>query len=458
MMASRNTLDMTNGPIFRKLLLYAYPLILNGVINTLYGVADKIIAGQFIGDNAMAAVGICTPPIGLIFNTSVSVASGVGVLCGNFIGARKDTELRECMHTTPLTGAIIGLLMGILGFVLTTPLLVVTNTPESVFSDAYTYMVVRMLGLPFAIANTFCNNILTAHGDTKRITFSGIVSGLLNVAANIVFVTIIPWGVAGIAFATVLSQILPFLIKIYILFSPKDCYRLKFSEMKIRWKYIKQIFSIGIPTGMNSLAFSFANMMLQSSVNTFGPTIIAGNACADTLINLVAMIPTHMNSACSCAVAQCYGAKNFQRIKDTVNKGIIGTNIMIAIVSVIVTIFARPVLRLFTDNPDVATAGIPKMMFSIWGYLIYNFVMVYGGALKGMRRSSTMMILNFLGICLPRLLWIWFVFPFFSTPNILYLIYPISYVTSAIPTYFAYHRILKKQLLLHQQNTSTEIT
>lgn len=454
-MASRNTLDMTTGPIFRKLLLYAYPLIINAIVNTLYGVADKIIAGRFVGDNAMAAVGICAPPINLIFNTIIGVASGVGVLCGNFIGAHKDKELRDCMHTAPMTGVIVGLIMGVLGFLFSKPLLIATKTPESVFNDAYIYMVVRMFGLPFAIANNFCNNVLTAHGDTKRITISGFFSGLLNVVGNIVFVTIIPWGIAGIALATVLSQILPFFIKIYILFSPKDVYGLRFSEVRLNMGYVKQIFSIGIPTGMNSLAFSFANMLLQSSVNTFGPTIIAGNSCADTLINLVALFPVHMNAACSCAVAQCYGAGNMERIKETVRKSIIGTNIMIVVACVIVTIFARPILNLFTETPEVATAGIPKLMFSTWGYVIYVFGNMYGGAMKGMRRSGIMMVMNFVGICLPRLLWVWFVFPHFATPNILYLIFPISYVTSSIPLGIVYHHILNKKIQEQKQGQVT---
>ena len=454
-MAHRNTLDMTQGPIFRKLLLYAYPLILGSVLNTLYNVADKIIAGRFLGDNAMAAVGICGSPIALIFNTMVGIASGVGVLCGNFIGARKDKELRECMQTVPIAGVVVGLGVGLLGAFASRFLLVVTKTPEAVFDDSYTYMLVRMIGIPFAIANTFCNNILHAHGDTKRITISSFFSGILNVLGNFVFVAIIPLGVMGIALATVLAQILPFFIKIYILFSPKDVYGLKFSKLRLDLRYIKEFLSIGIPTGMNSLAFSIANTLLQSSVNSFGPIVIAGNSCADTLINLVALLPANMNTACSCAVAQCYGAQNTERIKETVRKGIIGTNVMIFVTSTIVTIFARPILGLYTDTPEVATAGIPKMLFSIWGYLIYVFSMMYGGALKGMRRSGIMMVINFLGICLPRVLWVWFVFPFFNTPNMLYLIYPISFVTSTVPMGIAYRHVLKK--VEQQEKTSPAI-
>ena len=443
-MASRNTLDMTNGPIFRKLLLYAYPLIINVIVDTLYNVADKIIAGRFIGDGAMAAVGVSSAPLNMIFNTFGTIASGVSVVCGNYIGARKEKELRECMHCVPVFGAILGLLVGFLGFVTAKPLLVSTNTPEAVFSDAYIYMLVRMIGVPFSMIKVFCTNILSSHGDTKRITIFGMLSGLINVFGNILFVTVIPLGITGIALATVLSTIFTCSMKLLILFSPKDAYRLRFSELRLHLSHLKQILSVGIPVGMNNLAFTFSNTMLQSSVNTFGPLVIAGNSCADTLISFVQSIPTHMSSACTCAVAQCFGAKNPARIKKVVHQGIWGTNAIVLGIALLITVFATPILRLFTDTPEVASAGIPKLMFTAWGYPIYVFGMIYGGALRGMRRSTIAMILSVFGLCLPRVLWVWFVFPFFSTPNMLYLIFPISFLICSIPLGIVYHRTQKK--------------
>ena len=175
-----------------------------------------------------------------------------------------------------------------------------------------------------------------------------------------------------------------------------------------------------------------------------GEVIIAGNSCADTLSTLVTVFPIQMNAACSCAAAQCFGAKNYKRIDECVRKGIGGTVLMTAVACSIVTVFAMPLMKLFTESPEVARAGVPKLLFSTWGYVIYIFALVHGGALKGMRRSSTMTILNFFGVCVPRILWVWFVFPFFSTPTMLYMIYPISYFISAILLGTAYHRHLKK--------------
>ncbi len=443
-MASRNSLDMTTGSIFRKLLMFAYPMMIHSVVNTLYNIADKVIAGKFIGDNAIAAVGACSSSINLLVNVFIGIASGSTVLCGNFLGARKEKELRECMHCTPVVGAIFGLLLAVVGVLCSQPLLLAIDTPEAILPDAVLYMHIRMAGMIFGTTNSFCVTLLTAHGDTKRVTMSGLLSGLLNVLGNLFFVIVIPMGIAGIALATVLSQVLALGIKVVILFSQKDIYRLQFTQLRLHPQYFKQILRIGIPTGLNSVCFSFSNLVLQSSVNTFGTTIIAGNSGADTIAGLVALFPTRMNEACSCAAAQCYGARNFQRLRETVRKSIFGTVIMTAAASALVTVFAMPVMRMFTDSAEVAEAGIPKLMFSTWGYLLYIFTLMYTGALKGIRRSATTMTLNLVGICLTRVLWVWFVFPFFNTPTMLYMIYPISYLISAILLGVAFYHHLGK--------------
>lgn len=445
-MASRNSLDMTTGPVLRKLLLFAYPLMISTLVNTLYDAADKVIAGQFIGDNALAAVGTSTPPINLLLNTFVGIASGAAVICGNYIGGNRQKDLRECLHCAPLVGFLCGLLVCIIGLIFNRPLLTAMDTPEEIFSDAQTYLVVRMLGMPISVANSFCLNIFNAHGDTKRITLSGVLSGLVNVLGNLLFVAVIPLGVAGIALSTVLSQILALSIKLVIMFSAKDIYRLRFSELRLNMHYVKSMFTIGIPTGLNGLAFSFSNVLLQSSVNSFGPVVMAGNADADTIMTFATMFPAQMNAASSCAVAQCYGASNYRRIDETVKKGIQGSLLLTGIASTIVTVLSKPLMGMFTNDPAVIAAGIPKLMFAIWGYLIYTFSLIYSGALKGIHKSGIMMVLNLVGICLPRVLWVWFVFPHFATPTILYLIYPISYLISSLLLGIVYHRNLKRLL------------
>ena len=448
-MASNKGLDMTTGPIFKKLLLFAYPMMINGLVNTLYGIADQVIAGQYIGDTAIAAVGTGVPAINLFFNTLMAVSAGVGVLCGNFIGGNQKEDLRKCMHCAPVIGLVFGLLLGLIGIFGTRPILITMDTPDSVLSSATTYMTIRMIGMSVALVSGYCSCIFSAHGDTKRTTVISLISGTLNVIGNIVFVTLLPMGIAGIALSTVLSETFSLGIKLYILFSPKDLYQLRFKELRIHPDLTKQILRIGLPNGLNSVAFNLSNVILQSSVNSLGATILAGNAAADTLTSIVTMIPSPFNSASGCAVAQCYGAGNFKRIKETVRTSLLGTTIIIIVACTIVMVFAMPLMRMFTDSEEVARAGIPKLMFTTWSYVLYIFVLIYGGALTGIRRSGEMMIRNLLGICIPRVLWVWFIFPLFGTPSSLYMVYPVSYFICALLLGLAFRRNVQRLMAEH---------
>ena len=446
-MASGKGLDMTSGPVFKKMLLFSYPMMINALVNTLYGIADKVIAGQYIGDTAIAAVGVGTPAINLFFNTLIAVSAGVSVLCGNFIGGNQKEDLRKCMHSAPLVGLVFGLLLGLIGIFGTRPMLIAMDTPDSVLASATTYMVIRMIGMSVAMVSGYCSCVFSAHGDTKRTTTIGLLSGTLNVLGNIFFVVVIPMGIAGIALSTVLSEAFSLIAKLFIMFSPKDLYQLRFKELRLYPDLLKQILRIGLPTGLNSVAFNLSNVILQSSINSLGATVLAGNSAADTLNSLVTMFPSTLNSASSCAVAQCYGAKNYPRIKETVKKGLVGTIIMIVVACAIVSVFAMPLMRMFTDSEEVALAGIPKLMFSTWSYVLYIFVLIYGGALTGIRRAGDMMIRNLLGICVPRVLWVWFVFPLFGTPNSLYMIFPVSYLICALLLGISFRKNMKRMIL-----------
>ena len=199
-MASRNTLDMTQGPILKKLLLFAYPLMINVLINTLYGTIDKIVAGRFISDTAMAAVGASEPPLNMLINFFVAMGVGVSVVCGSHLGGRRQKELRQCMHTAPLAGLICGIIVCALGLLTGRALLTMTNVPPEVMEGANSYMVVRILGTPVFLASAFAGSIFTSHGDTKRITFIGVFSGLFNVAD-------VPVAVGNTVFKQILNKV-----------------------------------------------------------------------------------------------------------------------------------------------------------------------------------------------------------------------------------------------------------
>ncbi len=439
-MANRNCVDMTQGPILRKLLTFAFPLMLNYLVNILYQTADSIIAGQFLGANAMAAVGATGAPFGLIIGFFSGIGGCVPILCGNYIGKRDQKALRECMHTAPALGALLGVAVCLLGLLLRVPLLHSTNTPEEIFADALLYLNIRLFSIPLTLCNIFCAGILSAHGDTKRISAFGLFSGFTNLVGNILFVTLIPLGVAGLALATNLSNLVYTVLLCSVLLNTKDNYGLKFSELKLHLHQTKELLALGLPGGLSNLMFSFSSTLTQSGINTFGAAVIAGNTAADTIDQFTSIFPTQMQVAISCAAAQCYGAGNIRRIHETTKKGILGNVLTSTLVCITLTVFSKPLISIFVDDPAVIAAGVEKLTISCWGSVIYSISLVYNATLRGMQKPTRPLIVNLLSVCLFRILWIWFVLPLFKTTFALYLVFPLSYAISATLMAITYHR------------------
>ena len=450
-MFKKRKLDMTEGPVFQKLLLFAIPLILNSLINHLYSTADTVMMGRFAGAGAMAAVGASGHPLKMIINLVAGLAMGVTVTCGNYKGSRDPKSLSECMHAGVCLGALSGLVITVVGIPLCGVLLDALGTPEEILSDATLYMQIRLAFSIPLLLTTFASNIFYAHGDTQTATLIGILSGLANVVLNVVFVPILHMGVAGVALATGISQMINAVVLCILLFRPNGQYKLSLKKLNVRWKYIRNILTIGIPTALSNAIVSFSNVMMQSAVNSFGYLVVAGNTAADELIGYIVLVLQAFRSACITAAAQCYGARDLHRIKKTVAVAVPGLLGIVAVMNIFITLFHTPLLSLFTDDPQVVKAAFPKLMFNCWGYLIFSISKVYGGTLAGLRKSTLSLICDISCVILPRLIWVWFVVPYMHSPNILYAIYPISWFLVSTVTGITLHyqmRKLERQPLL----------
>jgi len=444
---SRNAIDLTTGSITRKLLRFSIPLMLNYLINLLYGIADKAMLGRYVGDAAMAAASVTNHPYNMVYNLFVGISLSVLITCGNYLGANDKTRLRCCMHTSVVTGLGLGLAVLAVGMPLSRWLLIATGTPRNLLPDALLYFRIRFAGCPLTMLNAFVSNILTSHGDTKRSTLLGICSGLLNVILNYIFLLVIKMGVAGVAVATVLSSAANLTCKLIILFSPKDQYHLRLRELRPDLKLMKRLLLLGIPNGLNNIVFSFSNVLLQASVNSFGTVVIAGNSVADSIAGIASIGYNGIPAATITAVSQCRGAGDYDRMRQVVRKSLLLCHVVVDSMCVLCMIFSRPLSSLYTTSSAVVDAGSFKMWFYLGGYFIHDFGQIYVAALKGLGESSKSFIANVLSICIPRVLWVTFIVPLMSTPAMLYAIYPISWLISAILLGIAYHRSYQKQLL-----------
>ena len=439
-MQKRHTLDMTQGSITRLLISFSVPLMLNKILDICYNVADKAMLGKFVGDNAMAAAGVTNAPFNLLYNLIAGFALGALVCCGNYLGARDQKGLRKCMHTSLVVGMLLGIVVMVLGLIFSRPLLELVQTPPELMENALVYFRIRFAYTSFLVCSAFESNSMIAHGDSKRLTLVNSVGGLANVGLNYLFLKVIPIGVAGVALATFLSHLLVFLWKTVWLLDPKGEYRLQFSQLRVDRKHAKNVLGVGIPNGLSNTMFSISNMLLQSSVNSFGALYITANTCADSVADFINIAYAGFPSACVAAVSQCYGAHNFDRIKQVIKKSFWIMEVGVVALDVVVILFARPLLGLFTKTPEVVDAGIYKLSFYCIGYLVYTFMQVYMSGLKGIKKSMLAMIANGVGVCLPRILWVAFVMPKVHDPNMLYAIYPISWIIASVALGIAFEK------------------
>lgn len=455
-MASSRTMDLTTGPVGKLLLRFAIPIILGNLLQQLYGAADRVVVGQFAenGATALAAIGATSSAINLVLGLFIGIGTGINVICANLLGSKDMGALRKGMHTAVLSGLLCGILLGVAGYIMTPAILAWMGTPLSVTPQAVTYMQLYFLGVPASLLYNFGAGILRAYGDTKRPMYILVISGLVNVVLNLVFVIGLRMSVAGVALATAISQYFSAIAVMYILFAPRDQYRLKLGELGIDKKQFLAIIRVGIPSGLGSIVFSSSNVILQSSLNTFNSdAVIAAKTIAVDLNTLIWQIQGALSAACVSFAGQCYGAGNYKRIDKVASHATGLCFILMGIPIILCTVFMPQVIGIFNGDPEVLHYGIPLMIINIPCLFLYIPAELYMGCSRGMKRAVAPTVLNMLSVCLPRILWVLFVFPAFRSVTVLYLCYPISWTISSLTQmgfYFHTRRKMNRALLQTQ--------
>lgn len=434
-MGSSGTMDLTKGSVNKKLIAFVLPILLTNLLQHLYTVADRVVVGQFAqnGEVALAAVGSTSSATTLFLNIFSGLAIGTNVICANMRGARKQKELQTCMHSSMLLSAVTGLGVAVLGIVLCKPLLVLMGTPRDILELATLYMRIYFMGVPASLVYNFGANILRAHGDTKRPMYILSLTGLVNVGLNLLLVIGCKRSVDGVALATIVAQYISAIWVVCILFSKKGAYKMEFRQLRFHKQSMLSVIRVGVPCGLNGMVFTFSNLILQSAVNSFNSAvIIAGKTAAMDLGTLVYQVIAAFYTACVSFSGQCYGAGQYKRIDSLALRGVGLCWAFMGVISLTCTLFPRPLLGLFNSNPEVIDAGISVLLINCWGYLLYTVSEVILGCLRGMGKSGVPSFLNLLGICVPRLIWVFLVFPMERSMGFLYLCYPISWLISAL--------------------------
>lgn len=445
-MQRKHTMDLTTGSVAKKLLVFVIPIILSNLLQQLYTVVDRVVVGQFAenGTAALAAVGSTGSATSMVLSLFNGLASGVSITCANLRGAREDEKLRTTMHTALLLLGISGLFLLVVGVLLARPLMQLINVPADMLDLASLYVKIFFVGVPASLVYNTGSAILRAHGDARRPMMILAVSGLVNVALNLVLVVCFNMSVAGVAIATVVSQVVSAVWVLCILFSPRDVFRMRTQELRIHTKTAKRLLAVGIPCGINSIAFCFPNMILQATVNSFGTVVVAGNVAADSITILLIQLMVGFYSGTVSFVGQNYGAKKYKRVDKSAGTAVLMSCSLIMVISALVMAFSGPLMSLFNSDPAVIRAGTPKLNLYCSFCALYAASEVLLGAVRGLKKTLVPSIINISTICGIRIFWIFVIFPLKPTVNMIYLCYPISWVFSVTGLLAAYLYYRKK--------------
>ena len=407
-----------------------------------------MVVGNFAenGTAAQAAIGAISPAINMLVNLFTGLSIGANVVCANIRGANDHAQLRKGMHTALTLSGILGILLMLLGFALSAPLIAAMNTPKDVRSDALLYMIITFAGMPASMVYNFSAAVMRAHGDTKRSMYILAVTGLVNVALNLVLVILFHMDVAGVAIATITAQYLSAAAIAWLLFAPKGDYRLRLKELLPDQKLLWKIFAIGMPCGINGILHSASNVILQSTVNGFGEAVIAGNNAATNINCFPYLVNDCLAAACVSFSGQCCGAKKYKRLDRLVVSASVCNSIIVLAMAAVITVFAEPLLSIFNPDPLVTQEGVFKLVLLSWSTVFFGITECVVGCVRGMGKSLSPTVINISCLCGSRLVWAWVVFPFLPyEPEYLYLCYPISWVLALIAQTINF-RICRKRL------------
>ncbi len=437
-MTKSNTLDMSNGPLLSKMIRYAIPLAITGILQLLYNAADLVVVGQFADHSASAAVSSTSSLINLVVGIFMGLSVGVVALISNAFGANDSDRLHRGVHTAMLLSAVSGILVAVLGVFLSKPLLVMMGSPDDVLEQSTLYLRIYFIGAPGLLIYNFGAGILRAVGDTKRPLIFLTISGLVNVALNLFLVIVFHLGVAGVAIATTVSQYLSAEMVVVCLMREQGDIRLSLRDLHIHKPSLFSILQIGIPAGIQSSLFSLSNVVIQSSINSFGSVIMAGNGAAASIEGFAYIVSNAFYQTTLTAVGQSMGAKNIPRINKILRYSVILAAVSNLSVSMLLFLFRVPLLGLYVTETAVIEAGIQRMMFIMPTYFLCGIMEVLTGQLRGIGYSTMPMITSLLGACAFRLMWIAVLFPYFPTPACVYLSYPISWLLTSLAHFISY--------------------
>ena len=420
--------DMCHGPLTGKIVRFAVPLMLTNALNLMFHAADLIVIGKFAPGEAMAAVGSAPAFTMLMLNLFFGVSSAVNVLVARYTGAQDKKNLFHTLHTAMAIACAGGTAMTVIGLLITTPVLKLMSVPDAILGKSSLYLWIWCLGIPFMILYSFGSAILRSVGDTKRPLIYMASAGVANVLLNLFFVLVCKMDVAGVAIATKLSNVLSAVLVLRALKSCSPEYQIKWSKLHFHLPVLKELLRIGIPAGIQGMLFSFSNVIIQSTINSFGWQAIAGSTAALSIEGMIHTTFTAYALAVISFVGQNHGARKYKRIMKSIYICMAGAVFMALSLTGICHIFKVPLLMIYNSDMQVIDWGLIRINYQLTFYFLLAVMEIINGALRGLGYSFVPTIVTLMGACVFRVGWVFLIFPLNPCMESLMISYPASWV------------------------------
>ncbi len=423
---------MCHGPLFSKIILFSIPLIVTNMLQLIFHAIDLVVLGQFANAKSLAAVGATSGLTVLVLNIFFGISVGVNVLTARYTGARDREKVSQTVHTAASVAFFGGILMALLGVLISRPVLRLMAAPEEILDRSTLYMQIYCAGIPFVIFYNFGSSILRALGDTRRPLIFMIIAGVVKVLLNLFFVVVLHLDVAGVALATMISNALSALMVIITLRTARDASRLIWKKIRIRGEILKEMLKIGLPAGIQGSFFSLSNVVIQSTVNSFGAVVIAGNTAAYSLESIVYVGSSAYYYTGISFIGQNHGAQKYKRIARSILYCFLCSFTASVLFGWGFYLLGVPLLKIYNPDPEVIKWGLIRMKILLTTYFLCGFMDVISGALRGLGHSVKPTIVTLMGVCFFRIGWVFWVFPKQPTMENLMVSYPVSWALVSI--------------------------
>lgn len=445
-MPRKNEIDMLHGPLLAKIIIFAMPLAASSILQQLFNSVDVAVVGRFDSSYALAAVGSNGPVISLLINLFLGISMGANVVISNHIGQKDNNLTKYAIRTTAATALFSGLALAVIGVLAARPILTIMGTPTEVLDMAVRYLRIYFIGTPFLLIYNFGSAILRSKGDTSRPLYILIVAGIINTVLNLILVIVFHMGVAGVAIATDIANVFSAASIIFLLIREEEPYRLNLRSIGINKNELKSMLMIGVPAGLQGMVFSFSNVLLQTTINSHGADAVAGSAAAVNFEYYCYFIISAFNGAAITFIAQNYGAGNYNRVK-RIYWLCLGLSTLLSVASAQLFIWQKTFfVSLFTTDASVAEYAYTRMLIVLlWQFIACSYE-ISASAMRGMGKSMLPTLLTIVGTCLLRVVWVFAVCPVWTSYQTIMIVYPITWITTGIMVFTAFHITARKKL------------